>query len=794
MERLNPKESIRSRSDRSANETSKMAQSLLKGLLGKWMVWTVLIASLLATFTGWYLAREERTRRVHDRFDFHVRAVQSSLHEHLQACELLLRGCAGLFAASDEVTRSEWRTYVNKLEIEQYYPGIQGVGFSMRILPSEKSSHISEIRAEGFPAYTITPDGERPEYTSIVYLEPFDWRNQRAFGYDMTSEPVRREAMSRARDTGLATMSGKVTLVQETNEDVQAGFLIYLPVYRKTEPTETPEQRRDALVGYVYSPFRMVNFIRDVLAEQEKYVELDVFDGEERHPANLMFRGSAKGGSLQPSGPRYPITHQSVFEYAGHRWLLVFESSPRYEETIFAAPTDVVLVLGILSSLLLFACLSSLIRSRNQAVTLAGITLEMERAGRGLREEASERKRAERALHRSEKDLVLRDQLNAVFLTHPDETMYGEVLRLVLLQMNSEFGTFGYFDEDGSFVAPALSRNVYWDRCNVPDKEIIFKKGTFSGIWGMAIKERRAIFSNDGPFRTPQGHVPINNTMAAPIIFQDQVISALHVANKPDGYDEDDLKTIEMISDLIAPVLHARLHLDKRDQERKQAEAALRTSLAEKEVLLKEVHHRVKNNLAAIIGLVDMQGQTLGDEPSRTALAELNARIRSIAFVHEQLYQSADLSRIEFQDYIEALIPHLRSSYERSWDVGINLNATGIQVGLDIAVPCGLLVTELVTNALKYAFPAGRPHAVAEGCQIVISIEEDGASYVLTVADNGVGLPSDLDWLKTKTLGLQLVRMLGQHQLRGRIEWDRTAGTTFRLRFAPKDALERDPS
>jgi two-component sensor histidine kinase len=103
-------------------------------------------------------------------------------------------------------------------------------------------------------------------------------------------------------------------------------------------------------------------------------------------------------------------------------------------------------------------------------------------------------------------------------------------------------------------------------------------------------------------------------------------------------------------------------------------------------------------------------------------------------------------------------------------------------------------VTELVTNALKYAFPAGRPHAVAEGCQIVISMEEDGASYVLTVADNGVGLPSDLDWLKTKTLGLQLVRMLGQHQLRGRIEWDRTAGTTFRLRFAPKDALERDPS
>ncbi|MCX5883171.1 MAG: ATP-binding protein, partial [Deltaproteobacteria bacterium] len=221
--------------------------------------------------------------------------------------------------------------------------------------------------------------------------------------------------------------------------------------------------------------------------------------------------------------------------------------------------------------------------------------------------------------------------------------------------------------------------------------------------------------------------------------------------------------------------------------ERLDAEAALRTSLSEKEVLLKEVHHRVKNNLAAIMGLLDLHGQTTDDEPARTALAELSVRIRSMALVHEQLYQSEDFSRINFQDYLDTLIAHLRSSYERPGDIHVSVAAVGVEMSLDSAVPCGLLITELVTNALKYAFPAGQLRPGADGCEITVSAEWDGAAYTLTVADNGVGLPADLDWTNTKTMGLLLVKMLGQHQLQGRIELDRTGGTTFQLRFAPKN-------
>ena len=191
--------------DRSAPRTSEGGTSTHRpGFWGKWMAWIVLLAALLITFFVWSLDRTLTMERAHDRFVFRIKTIESALRERLRACEFLLQSGAGLFAASGEVTRAEWRTYVKNLQLDKYYQGVQGLGFSKRILPSEKKAHIRQIREEGFPNYDIHPDGERPEYTSIIFLEPFDWRNQRAFGYDMFSEPTRKEAMVKARDTGLA--------------------------------------------------------------------------------------------------------------------------------------------------------------------------------------------------------------------------------------------------------------------------------------------------------------------------------------------------------------------------------------------------------------------------------------------------------------------------------------------------------------------------------------------------------------------------------------------------------------
>jgi PAS domain S-box-containing protein len=223
--------------------------------------------------------------------------------------------------------------------------------------------------------------------------------------------------------------------------------------------------------------------------------------------------------------------------------------------------------------------------------------------------------------------------------------------------------------------------------------------------------------------------------------------------------------------------------------EHKRSEEALHASLAEKEVLLREVHHRVKNNLAAIIGLLELQRRSLNDPTAQTALADLSGRIRSMSLVHEKLYRSESLSEINFQDYIRNLVSHLRTSFGSPL-IQCDVHAEGVNMPLDLAVPCGMIINELMTNALKYAFPDGRSASDEGTCSIAVSLTHEQGVYTLTVADNGVGLPQEFDLATVKTLGLVMVRMLGQHQLGGQFEFFKGHGTRVRLVFQPRQRRE----
>lgn len=215
----------------------------------------------------------------------------------------------------------------------------------------------------------------------------------------------------------------------------------------------------------------------------------------------------------------------------------------------------------------------------------------------------------------------------------------------------------------------------------------------------------------------------------------------------------------------------------------KQTEEALKASLAEKDVLLREVHHRVKNNMAAIIGLFNVQRQAMNDPQIQQVLTDLSSRVRAMSLVHEKLYRSDSLASIDFQDYIQSLISHLRTSFG-SPAIKCHIDAKGVRVPLDLAVPCGMIINELVTNSLKFAFTKGQTSSTGSCDRLQVTMSHDAGTFQLSIADNGVGLPPDFDLQTVNTLGLVLVRMLGQHQLGGVYQIDHAGGTRFTLTFS----------
>ncbi|MBF0320239.1 MAG: PAS domain S-box protein [Nitrospirae bacterium] len=214
--------------------------------------------------------------------------------------------------------------------------------------------------------------------------------------------------------------------------------------------------------------------------------------------------------------------------------------------------------------------------------------------------------------------------------------------------------------------------------------------------------------------------------------------------------------------------------------ERKKAEDQIKQSLREKESLLREIHHRVKNNLAVVTGLLALQVRTIDDATVRQLFEESKQRVKSMSLVHEKLYQTNDLSSINFAEYIESIVAEIVSMYRIDTNaITSEMNIEDIELGLEAAVPCGLIINELLTNAFKYAFPDNRRGIIS------VHFIKTGETYTLTIKDNGVGLPEGFDYQKSDTLGLQLVAAL-TGQLDGTLQINSDNGTETILTFTYK--------
>ena len=233
---------------------------------------------------------------------------------------------------------------------------------------------------------------------------------------------------------------------------------------------------------------------------------------------------------------------------------------------------------------------------------------------------------------------------------------------------------------------------------------------------------------------------------------------------------------------------------------RKNYEKQIKQSLAEKEVLLKEIHHRVKNNLQIISSLLNLQSRYVEDKDAFGIFKESQNRIKSMALIHEKLYQSEDLTKIDFAEYIKSLTFHLFHSYSVDPStVELSINFKDVLFDIDTSIPCGLIINELISNSLKYAFPVTKRQELENGSfanhnsqkgEISVDFQLEGEKYVLTISDNGVGFPEGLDFQNTETLGLRLVNILVS-QINGVITLDKSEGTSFKIEFTKLAYKER---
>ncbi len=265
---------------------------------------------------------------------------------------------------------------------------------------------------------------------------------------------------------------------------------------------------------------------------------------------------------------------------------------------------------------------------------------------------------------------------------------------------------------------------------------------------------------------------PFIDWLGVPLKTKDRTIGMLAVQSYSRNvrFGEEEKNILAFVSNQIALAI-----------ERKQAEEQIQKDLEERNILLKEIHHRVKNNLQVIKSLLSLQSAYVKDKDDLEMFRESQNRIQSMALVHEKLYRSPDLARIEFGKYIEDISRALYRSYGVDPSkIKLNVKVEDIRIGIDLAVPYGLIINELVSNSLKYAFPQSWK---GKGKIDIIICSTEKGEIELTVRDNGIGFPKELDFRKTESLGLRLVHILAEEQLGGEIKLDRTRGTKFQIKF-----------
>ena len=337
--------------------------------------WLILVVTIGATWFTWDHERQTNRKALRSQFDFSLRETVSRIEQRVQGYEQMLRGVQSLFATTTWNNRAAMHNYVETLQLDANFSGLQAIGVVDWIPAQGKSGHLAAMRNAGFPDYAIEPAGVRDEYAVIVQREPNVGRNRAPPGSDIWLDPVRRLALEKSRDSGMAAISGKVQLKTDTEADAPPGFIMYLPVYEQGQAHDSVQVRRAQLIGWVYAAFHMSDFMAGLYGTQVPGLTLAIFDGTDADGTALLYRtegSAALAGRTRPTA----VKANEYMVVAGHNWTLSLSSQEAFEARYGRGLEWMTAVAGVVFSLLLALLAWLMINGRERALRLAASMTE----------------------------------------------------------------------------------------------------------------------------------------------------------------------------------------------------------------------------------------------------------------------------------------------------------------------------------------------------------------------------------------------------------------------------------
>ena len=686
------------------------------------------------------------------RFQRSVQQIQDQITLRIETSITLLRAGTGLFAASNSVDAGEFKRFVDQIELDKNYPGVQGIGFSRHFSRKELPDVVAGRRRAGEPDFKVWgDDSPRDEYTSILYLEPATELNKDAIGYDMFTEPVRRQAMETARDTGSPTASGRVTLVQErkvTNK--QWGFLIYMPVYQKGAPASTAAERRAALLGYVYSPYRIDDFLRPVTEQRARDVAFQVYDGTE-DPQRLL-SAATNEASKEPL-----FSDVKTLEFAGHKWTLTYATKPSFEQASSRSLLKYTLIIGMLLSLLFAAVTRAEIRARSRAERA---TEEVRESETTIRKTLTEREHAEEALRETSQALNeanqralseyerLLERIKALAQTLGAARELTAVFRGLREFTNASIPCNGFFVSLYDSVRDVRTACYGWaDGDELDVSELPPMAVTTVGANSRAVRTGEVIITNDYmQSQSGRPHVIVGpdnglrpqSSMAVPMAVMGRIIGTIEVQSyKANVYVPEHVTAMSMAANLTAVAIENVRLLKLERTAREAAEESNRL----KDEFLATVSHELRTPLTAILGWSRMlEDGNLDDAVVQQAVQTIGRNARAQAQIVDDILDVSriitgnlylELQPLEVVPVIENAINVVRPTADaKGIRIETYFNSTPAMISGD-ANRLQQVVWNLLSNAVKFTDSGGR---------VCVKVSQVGAAVEISVSDTGQGI------------------------------------------------------